>query len=92
MDNNSASKNLERTLLASFCFDGPHEVRTAQVARHSPLSIRATKDVALSNEESSYRAGQVQLHCEVDGAALSWAAVFTLIEHVPDDGYVVWNG
>ena len=48
-------------------------------------------DIVLIKEESRYRAGQVQLHCEVDGAALSLVTVFTLIEHVPDAGYAVWK-
>ena len=42
-------------------------------------------------EESRYRAGKVQLHCEVDGAALSLVTVFTLIKHVLDAGYAVWK-
>ena len=33
----------------------------------------------------------MQLHCEIDGAALSLVTVFTLIEHVPDAGDAVWK-
>ena len=91
MDGKSASKQLKRTLLASFCFDGEHEVRTAQVARHSPLAICARNGIVLVKEESIYRAGQVHLHCEVDGAALSLVADVTLIDHMLDAGYVVWK-
>ena len=91
MDGKSASKQAKRTLLASLCFDGEHEVRTAQVARHSPLATCARNDIVLIKEESRYRAGQVQLHCEVDGAPSSLVTVFTLIEHVPDAGYAVWK-
>ena len=61
------------------------------MARHSPLAICARNGIALIKKESIYRAGQVQLHCEVDGAALSLVTVFTLIEHVPDAGYDVWK-
>ena len=79
VDGKSASKQLKMKLLARFRFDGEHEVRTAQVARHSPLAICARNDIALIKKESRYRAGQVQLHCEVDGAALYLVTVFTLI-------------
>ena len=87
----SASKQVKRTFLTSLCFDGEHEVRTAQVARHSYLATCARNDIVLIKEESRYRAGKVQLHCEVDGAALSLVTVFTLIKHVPDAGYAVWK-
>ena len=79
-----------RTLLAIFCFDGEHEVRTAQVAMHNPLAICVRNGIVLIKEESIYRAGHVQLHCAVYGAALSLVTVFTLIEHVPDAGDAVW--
>ena len=79
VDGKSASKQLKRKLLASFCFDGEHEVRTAHVARHSPLAICARNGIALIKKESRHRAGQVQLHGEVDVAALYLVTVFTLI-------------
>ena len=91
LDGKSASKQLKRTLLATLCFDGEHEVRTAQVARHSPLATCARNDIVLIKDESIYRAGQVQLHCEVDGAALSLVTIFTLIELAPGAGYAVWK-
>ena len=90
-DGKSASNQLKRTLLASFWFDGEHEARTAQVARHNHLAICEGNDIVLIKEESIYRAGQVQLHCDVDGEALSLVTVFTLTEHVHDAGDDVWK-
>ena len=45
----------------------------------------------LVREANRFRAGRVQIHCEVDGDAFSMISMFTLRKHEPALGCAVWD-
>jgi len=65
-----------------------------QVARESRFNCYGTcvlNDVVLFKESETFRAGRVEVHCDVEGIALSIVTPFSLVKHDAGKSYAVWQ-
>ena len=66
-------------------------VETATESRFNCYGSCCKGDVVLLKEGESFRAARVQLHCAVEGVALTCLSPFKLVKHEADAGYAVWE-
>ena len=65
-------------------------VRYANTNRHSPVGTSQKNDVVLFKEGDGFRAGRVQLHCEVSGYPISLVTIWSLHRNESAAGYAIW--
>jgi len=87
-----AFKKIRSAILASIDIeDKDCIINVSKESRFSPVGTCMKNDVVLIKEGHAFRAGQVQLHCDVEGVALSLVQLFDL--HAKDAGseFAVWK-
>jgi len=65
-----------------------------QIARESRFNCFGTclvGDIVLFKENDSFRAGRVEVHCEVEGVPLSIMTPFELLSHDSGKAFAVWQ-
>ena len=91
VDGKTPSKRLRRQMVSALDLDAGVDIKTALVSRYSALGTCAKTDVVLVRDGAGFAAGQIQFHCEVDGEALSYISVFTLLRRDNAEFYAVWR-
>ena len=92
VDGRPMSKRMSRELMEDMALEGEPHLRTAATSRFSALAAAACGDVVLVKDEGGrFRAGKVDLHCEVNGEPLSLISLYVLEKHVASSGFAVWQ-
>jgi hypothetical protein len=91
VDGRPPSNRAKGVLQKALHLNDEQVITTSGESRFHALGTCIAKDVVLVVEGGSFRAGQVQMHCEVDGEPWSLVSMFTLVEHVPASGYALWK-
>ena len=65
-------------------------VRYACANKHNPLGNSQKNDDVIVKDDDSFRAGRVELHCEVSGYPISLVTVWSLHRHDAATGYAIW--
>jgi hypothetical protein len=87
-----ASKKLRLVIADALDLDDGDEVRVARESRFNAVGTCKLNDVVLLKDGDSFRAGQVQLHCDVNGVPISIIDVWELHRYTDADvGYVIWK-
>jgi hypothetical protein len=66
-------------------------ISVADESRFNQFGSCHRNDVVLVREGNSFRAGRVELHCSIEGEALSFINIWSLVSHEPAQGYAVWK-
>jgi hypothetical protein len=89
-----APKSVRQMIISSIDIeDDSCSIKVAKESRFSAIGSCMRNDVVLVREnDSSFRAGQVQLHCDVEGVALSLVKLFDLkIKDSAGTGFEIWQ-
>jgi hypothetical protein len=92
VDGRPASKRLRIVIADALDLDDGDEVRIARESRFNAVGTCKQNDVVLLKDGDSFRAGQVQLHCDVNGVPISIIDVWELHRYTDADvGYATWR-
>jgi hypothetical protein len=87
-----ASKKLRLAIADALGLEDGDEVRTARESRFNALGTCIQHDVVLVKDGDSFRAGQVQLHFDVNGVPISIIDVWELHRYTDADvGFATWK-
>jgi hypothetical protein len=87
-----ASRRLRLVIADALDLDDGDEVRVARESRFNANGTCKQNDVVLLKDGDSFRAGQVQLHCDVNGVPISIIDVWELHRYTDADvGYATWR-
>ena len=90
-----ASKRIKQLLSAELELDPKGEavesIKCSPQVRFSPVALCDRNDVIIFKDDSGFRAGRVQLHCEVLGLPISMVSVFAVHKVGSDSGYSEWT-
>ena len=90
-----ASKRIKQLLSDELELDPKGEaaqaIKCSPQVRFSPFALCDRNDVIIFKDGNGFRAGRVQLHCEVHGWPISMVSVFAVHKVGADSGYSEWT-
>ena len=83
------SKKIMKLLVNALSLDGSEDVKCSIESRFSPLASCRKNDMVLFNDGDRFKVGQVNIHCEIEGAPISMVSVYRLVKHNAAHGHSI---